>query len=61
MSAVTSIVGKRKAKLNFTALLPFKIIEYINAHTIEITRHTGCMNTMENANINPKYKKFTRG
>jgi len=61
ISAVISMLGKRKIKLNFTAFLPFKIVEYINAHTIEIVRHIGCMKTIENANINPKYRKFTRG
>jgi hypothetical protein len=61
ISAVINILGKRKIKLNFIAFLPFKIIEYVNAHVIEIKRHIGCINTIEKANINAKYKKFTSG
>jgi ubiquinone/menaquinone biosynthesis C-methylase UbiE len=61
MTAVISIVGRRNLKLNFTARLPFKYMEYINAHIREIPRQTGCMNTIEKANTNVKYEKFTNG
>jgi hypothetical protein len=47
-------MGSRNTKLNFTARLPFRDMEYIKAPINEIPKQTGCMNIIEKANIKAK-------
>jgi hypothetical protein len=60
-SAAKISIGSIYARLNRSALLPFKYTEYENAQMSDETRQYGLVNTIEKAMTSAKYVKFTIG